>query len=136
LDRRHGAGGNAPRNLRAALEGGPQNPRDSGNQGTLPCPGPGARGQHAGGIRRVPQTAERPIRLDREAGGPEAGLNTSVSKDMTEKLRPIRRLVTGNDDHRPARVLFPTAPPTVKPGAGTSSAGMTDIWVFHSCPAV
>jgi len=29
---------------------------------------------------RVPQAAERPVRVDREAGGPEAGLNASISK--------------------------------------------------------
>ena len=55
---------------------------------------------------------------------------------MTEKLRPIRRVVTGNDEYGRSRVLFDGAAPNVNPGAVTSSAGMTDIWVFHSCPAV
>src|SRR5258705_13675192 len=55
---------------------------------------------------------------------------------MTEKLRPIRRVVTGNDEHGRSRVLFDGAAPNVNPGAVSSSAGMTDIWVFHSCPAV
>src|SRR6266446_2108718 len=55
---------------------------------------------------------------------------------MTEKLRPIRRVVTGNDAHDRSRVLFDSAAPNVNPGAVSPSAGMTDIWVFHSCPAV
>ena len=55
---------------------------------------------------------------------------------MTEKLRPIRRVVTGNDEHGRSRVLFDGAAPNVNPGAVSSSAGMTDVWVFHSCPAV
>src|SRR5260370_10566259 len=55
---------------------------------------------------------------------------------MAEKLRPIRRVVTGNDEHGRSRVLFDSAAPNVNPGAVSSSAGMTDIWVFHSCPAV
>jgi len=63
-------------------------------------------------------------------------LKTSISKHMTEKLRPIRRVVTGNDEHGRSRVLFDGAAPNVNPGAVSASAGMTDIWVFHSCPAV
>src|SRR5882724_10224706 len=55
---------------------------------------------------------------------------------MTEKLRPIRRVVTGNDEQGRSRVLFDDAAPNVNPGAVSASAGMTDIWVFHSCPAV
>src|SRR2546430_15393614 len=55
---------------------------------------------------------------------------------MTEKPRPIRRVVTGNDEQGRSRVLFDSAAPNVNPGAVSASAGMTDIWVFHSCPAV
>ncbi len=55
---------------------------------------------------------------------------------MAEKPRPIRRVVTGNDGHGRSRVLFDSAAPNVNPGAVSASAGMTDIWVFHSCPAV
>src|SRR5947208_4587288 len=55
---------------------------------------------------------------------------------MTEKLRPIRRVVTGNDGQGRSRVLFDSAAPNVNPGAVSASAGMTDIWVFHSCPAL
>jgi len=55
---------------------------------------------------------------------------------MAEKLRPIRRVVTGNDAQGRSRVLFDSAAPNVNPGAVSASAGMTDIWVFHSCPAV
>ncbi len=55
---------------------------------------------------------------------------------MKEKLRPIRRVVTGNDARGRSRVLFDSAAPNVNPGAVSASAGMTDIWVFHDCPAV
>ena len=55
---------------------------------------------------------------------------------MTEKPRPIRRVVTGNDEQGRSRVLFDSAAPNVNPGAVSASASMTDIWVFHSCPAV
>src|SRR5438034_4693861 len=54
---------------------------------------------------------------------------------MAEKLRPIRRVVTANDAQGRSRVLFDGAAPNVNPGAVSASAGMTDIWVFHSCPA-
>ena len=54
---------------------------------------------------------------------------------MAEKLRPIRRVVTGNDEQGRSRVLFDSAAPNVNPGAVSASAGMTDIWVFHNCPA-
>src|SRR5258706_7268771 len=55
---------------------------------------------------------------------------------MKESLRPIRRVVTGNDAHGRSRVLFDGAAPNVNPGAVSPSAGMTDVWVFHSCPAI
>ena len=55
---------------------------------------------------------------------------------MTEKPRPIRRVVTGNDAQGRSHVLFDSAAPNVNPGAVSASAGMTDIWVFHSCPAL
>src|SRR5437879_5561900 len=55
---------------------------------------------------------------------------------MAEKLKPIRRVVTGNDEHGRSRVLFDSAAPNVNPGAVAASAAMTDLWVFQSCPAV
>src|SRR5256886_5111957 len=55
---------------------------------------------------------------------------------MPEKPRPIRRVVTGNDGQGRSRVLFDGAAPNVNPSAVSASAAMTDIWVFHSCPAV
>jgi mannose-6-phosphate isomerase-like protein (cupin superfamily) len=54
---------------------------------------------------------------------------------MAEKLRPIRRVVTGNDERGRSRVIFDGPAPNVNPGAVSPSAGMTDIWVFHECPA-
>ena len=51
-------------------------------------------------------------------------------------VKPIRRIVTGNDSHGRSRVLFDSAAPNVNPGAVAASAAMTDIWVFKSCPAL
>ena len=50
-------------------------------------------------------------------------------------LRPIRRVVTGNDEEGRSRVLFDSAAPNVNPGAVNPSAGMTDVWVWKSTPA-
>src|SRR5256885_16091239 len=59
-----------------------------------------------------------------------------IIRSMTERPRPIRRVVTGNDAQGRSRVLFGSAAPNVNPGAVSASAAMTDIWVFHGCPAV
>jgi len=56
-------------------------------------------------------------------------------RDVSRGLRPIRRVVTGNDAQGRSRVLFDSAAPNVNPGAVSPSAGMTDLWVFHTCPA-
>ena len=54
---------------------------------------------------------------------------------MALSMKPIRRVVTGNDAQGRSRVLFDGPAPNVNPGAVAPSAGMTDIWVFHACPA-
>jgi naringenin degradation protein FdeH len=46
---------------------------------------------------------------------------------MTEKPRPIRRVVTGNDGRGRSRVLFDSAAPNVNPGAVSASAAITGI---------
>jgi hypothetical protein len=55
---------------------------------------------------------------------------------MSPPLKPIRRVVTGSDAQGRSRVLFDGPAPNVNPGAVSPSAGMTDVWVFHGCPAV
>ena len=50
-------------------------------------------------------------------------------------LRPIRRVVTGNDARGRSRVLFDSSAPNANPGAVNPSSGMTDVWVWHSSPA-
>jgi len=52
-----------------------------------------------------------------------------------EKLKPIRRVVTGNDAQGRSLVLYDGPAPNVNPGAVSASAGMTDLWVFNECPA-
>jgi len=54
---------------------------------------------------------------------------------MTEKVKPIRRVVTGNDEQGRSRVLFDSAAPNVNPGAIRPGTCMTDVWVFQGCPA-
>ena len=50
-------------------------------------------------------------------------------------MKPVRRLVTIDDANGRSRVLFDGPAPNVNPGAVAPSAGMTDLWVFHACPA-
>jgi hypothetical protein len=55
---------------------------------------------------------------------------------MADGIKPIRRVVTGNDAQGRSRVLYDSAAPNVNANAFKKGTGMTDIWVFHSCPAV
>ena len=55
---------------------------------------------------------------------------------MSDDIKPIRRVVTGNDAHGRSCVLFDSAAPNVKTSPFQKGTNMTDIWVFHSCPAV
>jgi quercetin dioxygenase-like cupin family protein len=52
------------------------------------------------------------------------------------ELKPIRRVVTGNDARGRSGVLFDGAAPNVNPRAVSPGAGMTDVWVFDRCPAI
>jgi hypothetical protein len=54
---------------------------------------------------------------------------------VPEKLKPIRRVVTGNDAQGRSKVLFDSAAPNVNPAPIRAGAGMTDIWVYQGCPA-
>ena len=54
---------------------------------------------------------------------------------MTAALKPIRRVVTGNDEHGRSRVLFDSAAPNANPGPIRPGTGMTDIWVYKESPA-
>ena len=55
---------------------------------------------------------------------------------MTTGIKPIRRVVTGNDAQGRSRVLFDSAAPNVNANAFKKGTGMTDVWVFQDCPAV
>ena len=55
---------------------------------------------------------------------------------MATELKPIRRVVTGNDASERSRVLFDGPAPNVNPRAVSPGAGMTDVWVFERCPAI
>jgi hypothetical protein len=54
---------------------------------------------------------------------------------MNNGIKPIRRVVTGNDAQGRSRVLFDSAAPNVNANAFKKGTGMTDIWVFDRCPA-
>lgn len=54
---------------------------------------------------------------------------------MTEGIKPIRRVVTGNDAQGRSRVLYDSAAPRVKASAFKKGTGMTDIWMFEAAPA-
>jgi mannose-6-phosphate isomerase-like protein (cupin superfamily) len=54
---------------------------------------------------------------------------------MTDAIKPIRRVVTGNDAQGRSRVLFDSAAPNVNPGAVVRGTCMTDVWVYRQSPA-
>jgi hypothetical protein len=54
---------------------------------------------------------------------------------MALTMKPIRRVVTGNDAQGRSGVLWDSAAPSVNVGTVAASAGMTDVWVFDRCPA-
>ena len=54
---------------------------------------------------------------------------------MSHGIKPIRRVVTGNDAQGRSRVLIDSAAPGVMANTFKKGTGMTDIWLFDSCPA-
>jgi mannose-6-phosphate isomerase-like protein (cupin superfamily) len=54
---------------------------------------------------------------------------------MPAKIKPIRRVVTGNDANGRSGVLLDSAAPNVNPGAIRPGTCMTDVWVYETCPA-
>jgi hypothetical protein len=54
---------------------------------------------------------------------------------MSHGIKPIRRVVTGNDAQGRSRVLFDSAAPGVKANTFKQGTGMTDIWLWENCPA-
>lgn len=53
---------------------------------------------------------------------------------MADKLRPIRRIVTGHDKNGRSCVLYDSYAPNVNPPINKPGSGMTDIWAYPSCP--
>ena len=54
---------------------------------------------------------------------------------MSIPLKPIRRVVTGNDAQGRSCVVYDSAAPNVNPGAIRPGTGMTDVWVYQESPA-
>ena len=54
---------------------------------------------------------------------------------MSDGIKPIRGVVTGNDVQGRSRVLYDSAAPAVKANTFKKGTGMMDIWMFESCPA-
>lgn len=53
-----------------------------------------------------------------------------------EDIKPIRRVVTGNDAQGRSCVLYDSYAPNVNANTFSKGTGMTDIWVYKSCPAI
>lgn len=53
---------------------------------------------------------------------------------MANEIKPIRRVVTGNDSNGRSRVLFDSDAPNVNPGPIRPGTCMTDVWVYETCP--
>src|SRR5688572_1995085 len=53
---------------------------------------------------------------------------------MTDSIKPVRRVVTGNDAQGRSCVLYDSAAPNVNPGAIRPGTCMTDVWVYETCP--
>jgi len=54
---------------------------------------------------------------------------------MADGIKPIRRVVTGNDAQGRSKVLYDGAAPNVNANAFKKGTGMTDVWVYQECPA-
>ena len=54
---------------------------------------------------------------------------------MPDDIKPIRRVVTGNDASGRSCVLFDSAAPNVHVSPYQAGTSMTDLWVFDRCPA-
>lgn len=54
---------------------------------------------------------------------------------MSDEIKPIRRVVTGNDAQGRSRVLIDGPAPGVKANTFKKGTGMTDIWLWEKCPA-
>lgn len=50
-------------------------------------------------------------------------------------MKPIRRVVTGNDAQGRSRVLYDGPAPNVNPRPDNPRSGMTDVWVYGESPA-
>ena len=54
---------------------------------------------------------------------------------MNDGIKPVRRVVTGDDAQGRSRVLIDSAAPGVKANTFKKGTGMTDIWLWETCPA-
>lgn len=50
-------------------------------------------------------------------------------------IKPIRRVVVGNDAQGKSKVIHDSAAPRVKESAFKKGTGMTDIWMYEESPA-
>ena len=54
---------------------------------------------------------------------------------MAEGPTPVRRVVTGNDEHGRSRVVWDGPAPNAIGAPVGPGRGVTDLWVYHSSPA-
>jgi mannose-6-phosphate isomerase-like protein (cupin superfamily) len=92
------------------------------------------------GYRNVPQivlvdcAAQTRENVRQEQCSVAVAIRQAGEKPMAAPIKPIRRVVTGNDAQGRSRVLYDGPAPNVNPGAIRSGACMTDAWVFEDCP--
>ena len=55
---------------------------------------------------------------------------------MAVTLKPIRRVVTGNDERGQSRVVWDGAAPNARPAEMIPPRGCTDLWVWNDMPAL
>ena len=55
--------------------------------------------------------------------------------DVSNGIKPIRRVVPGHDGQGRSRVLYDSAAPNVDANQFKKGTGMTDLCVFTECPA-
>lgn len=56
-----------------------------------------------------------------------------MAEGLKSSFKPVRRVVTGNDEQGRSRVIWDSAAPNANPRPD-GQAGMTDVWVFPRCP--
>src|SRR5882724_6445231 len=91
--------------------------------------------EDGGALCSLPRVHDRASKPDDNAGASRLAFRRDGNARTAmadNELKPIRRVVTGNDAQGRSCVLFDSAAPNVNT---QGSARMTDMWVYHCVPA-